>query len=74
MTKRGQSIADRTAHATGKCRCQKAEYVTVKVARGVADQAEARGDGRHRVYPCPTKSRTWHITHQPRKGIEEEVE
>jgi len=74
VTKRGRAVADRAAHATGVCLCRKTEYVTVKVAVGLAKAAEKRGDGRHRVYACPTKSRTWHLTHKARPGDAEEIE
>jgi hypothetical protein len=73
MTKRGQAVADRVAHATGSCRCRKTEYTTVKVAVSMAKAAEKRDEGQHRVYACPTKGRTWHITHKARAGDEDEV-
>lgn len=74
MTKRGRAIRDRVAHTTGFCLCRKMEYQTVRVAISLAKQAEKRGDGKHRVYACPSKSRTWHITHKARPGEVEVVE
>jgi hypothetical protein len=72
--KPGERRRDRRNAASGVCDCYKAQYLTVRVANRAVAEAEARGEGRHRVYRCPRRSRTWHITHWAGRAVSGESE
>ena len=63
---RGQRHAAAAAKRTGWCACGKTSFNSVAAARRTKHDAEIREGDPMRIYACPNKARTWHLTSQGR--------
>lgn len=66
---RRQRRAAAAAARGGWCVCKKAGLSSIAAARRVKRELEARDGDPIRIYPCPNRQRTWHVTSGGKRAV-----